>query len=122
MNRRFNEQQDTDTMEQLRQTVEVKQTKQFIIQPPKHQKESARQVKYNMPIFTNFDGVIKAKPTHKELTKSQVEKAETVQALYEQKAGRGTVEQYLQKNAPSYKIVELLKKEGIFPTCRSVMS
>ena len=78
----------------------------IVLQEPKHKKTSSKQVQYSIPIFTNFDNVIKAKPSHTSLTKSEVEKASLVDAMYEANAGRTTITDYLDKNVPSYKLVE----------------
>ena len=91
--------------EDLRPLVS-KHHKQHIVSAPSHSKTSSKQVQYNIPIFTNFDGVIKAKPTHTTLTQSEVEKAGLLKAMYEESKGRRTVSDYLQNKVPSYELVE----------------
>jgi hypothetical protein len=91
-------------------TVSTKHA-QFIVKEPSHDKTSSRQVQYNMPIFTNFDKVIQAKPSHTTLTQSEVDKAGLIKAMYEEKQGRSSVSDYLQRNVPSYELLEQVSDE-----------
>ena len=90
------------------QKLVSKHSRKHTINPPSHSTISSRQVQYNMPIFTNFDNVIKAKPSHTSLKQSEVEKAGLLKAMYEEKRGRSTVAEYLRENVPSYELVAKL--------------
>ena len=78
----------------------------YAVKKPKHSKLSSRQVAYNIPIFTNFDKVIHAKPTHNSLTYTEVRKAGLIQAMYEEAEGKTTVAQYLKDKVPNYELLE----------------
>jgi len=86
--------------------VVSKHTKRHIVNDPSHSKVSSRQVQYNIPIFTNFDKVISARPSHTTLTQSEVEKAGLVKALYEEYRGTSTINDYLRDKVPSYELLE----------------
>ena len=86
--------------------VVSKHSNRHIVNTPSHSKTSNRQVQYNIPIFTNFDRVIQAKPSHTTLLQSEVDKAGVLRAMYEESRGRSTVSEYLRDNVPSYELVD----------------
>ena len=86
--------------------VVSKHSNRYIVNTPSHSKTSNRQVQYNIPIFTNFDRVIQAKPSHTTLLQSEVDKAGVLRAMYEESRGRSTVSEYLRDNVPSYELVD----------------
>ena len=89
--------------------VVSKHSNRYIVNTPSHSKTSNRQVQYNIPIFTNFDRVIQAKPSHTTLLQSEVDKAGVLRAMYEESRGRSTVSEYLRDNVPSYELVDKIK-------------
>lgn len=94
-----------ETPFQQQQNVSSKHD-EYVLKEPAHSKLSSRQVQYNIPIFTNFDKVIQAKPSHSSLTQSETEKAGLLKAMYEDKRGRTSIEDYLAENVPSHELVE----------------
>jgi len=76
------------------------------VNKPKHERTSTRLVQYNMPVFANFDKVIQGRPTHTSLTKSETEKAGLIDAMYEDRAGRKPIVDYLQDTNSPYSLVE----------------
>jgi len=77
-----------------------------VVKKPKHSKLSSKQVEYNIPVFSNFDKVIFAKPTHDSLTYTEVRKAGLIQAMYEEAEGETTVQQYLKDKVSNYELLE----------------
>ena len=86
--------------------VVSKHKNRHIVKEPSHDRLSSRQVLYNIPIFTNFDNIISARPSHTTLTQSEVEKAGLIRAMYEEKRGISTITDYLAQNVPSHELVE----------------
>ena len=78
----------------------------FVVKKPAHKKKSSRGVKYHLPIFANLDRVLTAKPSHSSLKQSEVQRAELVEAMYRQKAGRETIPEYLSETNSPYELVE----------------
>ena len=83
-----------------------KHKNRHIVKEPSHDRLSSRQVLYNIPIFTNFDNIISARPSHTTLTQSEVEKAGLIRAMYEEKRGISSITDYLAQNVPSHELVE----------------
>ena len=77
-----------------------------VLNNPTHDKVSSRQVQYNMPIFTNFDNIINAKPSHTSLTQSEADKAGLLKAMYEEKKQRNTIGNYIQEHNLPYELLE----------------